>query len=726
MKKILITLLLFLSLVLTSCSSVDLYIGENGNWWNGDEDLGIVAQGPQGETGATGPQGSQGETGETGATGPQGPQGETGATGPQGPQGETGATGPQGPQGEVGDTPVIGENGNWWVGGKDTGVKAEIENMDRVGTDGLLFRTTIRGGVAGYEVYSYVGTATDIIIPNYIFDQPVVSIAQGALPTSITSVSISSNTEWLPCFEGYSLTSFDFNSAPIDTTTVEMFSDCDNLKKIENYQNLRVISDYTFYGTQVVDFDFSNITHIGSYAFYETVSDSLLLNQSFKLFLYIPANVVQIGSNAFDSDLAVYYAGSSCTYSSELLYKNVKHTDDGYYYIDNDSGVSIVNYDGKISRIAIPRSIDGKSVTAIADYAFYTNPYVERVEIPSSVKTVGTATFFACKNLYGIFVPNSVESFGYWDDDWHYLQEYGFENVTVFFEATSFDYPGGITSPEQLEIIKYMIGIKPADVIDDEVCVYVKKTLSYEVVTIKNVAGVVTIPSSINNLPVSRINTYAMVGNTLTRVVSISDGIDKISTMAFYDNDYLQIVNIPDSVDAVNYRAFYSLSSCHIYIEASKIPADWDSSWYSSINGYTLNSQAKYDSTGSYLYEEVNGNVYLTKYLKAISTQNPIFVPEKVDGMTVYGIKSYCYQSSVTNSSTNKYIFVIPATITDVQEYAIYLYRYGYCDIYIDSDSVPATWDSYWYYTSYGYTSYATKYYKGQWEVVDGVPVAKK
>ena len=51
MKKIVILLVLLVSLVLTSCSSVDLYIGENGNWWNGGEDLGITAQGPQGEQG---------------------------------------------------------------------------------------------------------------------------------------------------------------------------------------------------------------------------------------------------------------------------------------------------------------------------------------------------------------------------------------------------------------------------------------------------------------------------------------------------------------------------------------------------------------------------------------------------------------------------------------------------------------------------------------------------
>ena len=113
------------------------FIGENGNWFIGDEDTGVKAQGDKGD---------QGDQGETGATGPQGPQGETGAagkdavtpqfkigddnywyvsvdngatwqkldakaTGDKGDQGETGATGPQGPQGDQGETGAAGVDG---------------------------------------------------------------------------------------------------------------------------------------------------------------------------------------------------------------------------------------------------------------------------------------------------------------------------------------------------------------------------------------------------------------------------------------------------------------------------------------------------------------------------------------------------------------------------------------------------------------------------------------
>ena len=48
--------------------------------------------------------------------------GTVGEAGPQGPKGD------QGIQGENGLTPSIGENGNWWIGDKDTGIFAGNSN----------------------------------------------------------------------------------------------------------------------------------------------------------------------------------------------------------------------------------------------------------------------------------------------------------------------------------------------------------------------------------------------------------------------------------------------------------------------------------------------------------------------------------------------------------------------------------------------------------------------
>ena len=77
------------------------FIGENGNWWIGDTDTGVKATGEKGE---------KGDTGE---------------------KGETGASGNDGASGKDGNTPFIGENGNWWIGGTDTGVKAAGEKGEK-------------------------------------------------------------------------------------------------------------------------------------------------------------------------------------------------------------------------------------------------------------------------------------------------------------------------------------------------------------------------------------------------------------------------------------------------------------------------------------------------------------------------------------------------------------------------------------------------------------------
>lgn len=78
---------------LTGPSGASPYIGENGNWFVGELDTGVQAQGAQGPKGEQGPQGAQGPKGEQGPQGAQGPKGE------QGPQGDTGATGAKGDTG---------------------------------------------------------------------------------------------------------------------------------------------------------------------------------------------------------------------------------------------------------------------------------------------------------------------------------------------------------------------------------------------------------------------------------------------------------------------------------------------------------------------------------------------------------------------------------------------------------------------------------------------------
>lgn len=83
--------------------------------------VGVNTRGPQGETGARGP---QGERGLTGQTGPQGQRGLTGPMGPKGATGEAGAKGPQGNTGPAGTPGKDGTDGRDGVDGQDGGLPA--------------------------------------------------------------------------------------------------------------------------------------------------------------------------------------------------------------------------------------------------------------------------------------------------------------------------------------------------------------------------------------------------------------------------------------------------------------------------------------------------------------------------------------------------------------------------------------------------------------------------
>ena len=160
------------------------YIGTNGNWWIGDTDTGVDANGIKGDTGNgiasittkkengvttvtitfTDPEKepvvftiSDGETGATGADGVGVAKVEKTATngnvdtytitltngktytftvtnGKDGANGKGGENGKDGADGKDGLTPFIGENGNWWIGENDTGVKAAADDSVPVGS----------------------------------------------------------------------------------------------------------------------------------------------------------------------------------------------------------------------------------------------------------------------------------------------------------------------------------------------------------------------------------------------------------------------------------------------------------------------------------------------------------------------------------------------------------------------------------------------------------------
>ena len=113
----------------------DVTIGDNGNWYINGVDTSKPSRGEQGPQGPAGPEGPQGPAGEDGAQGPEGPAGADGfsptvATTPieggtrvtiTDADGEHTFDIMNGRDGGEAATPTIGENGNWYINGEDTG-----------------------------------------------------------------------------------------------------------------------------------------------------------------------------------------------------------------------------------------------------------------------------------------------------------------------------------------------------------------------------------------------------------------------------------------------------------------------------------------------------------------------------------------------------------------------------------------------------------------------------
>ena len=202
---------------------------DDGQTW---VSLGVKATGEKGDTGESGQQGEKGDKGDTGEAGQQGEKGDkgdkgdpgqdgkdgtNGANGASGADGKDGAPGKDGIDGKDGTsgadgkdgvgiakaeinangelvltytdgttanlgkvvgadgkdglTPFIGENGNWWIGEKDTGVKAEVEAVVPVGSGNISASASAAspalitvGSVAGLALLGNLGSILYIIL----------------------------------------------------------------------------------------------------------------------------------------------------------------------------------------------------------------------------------------------------------------------------------------------------------------------------------------------------------------------------------------------------------------------------------------------------------------------------------------------------------------------------------------------------------------------------------
>ena len=399
MKKIVISLVLLLSLVLTSCSSVDLYIGENGNWWNGDEDLGIVAQGPQGERGPQGEQGIQGEQGKDGIA----PSIEINTDGYWVINGvvteykaveQNGSNGTNGTNGENSSI-EINADGYWVINGILTEYKAFGEDGLN-GTDGTNGKNGTNGKSA-YEIYiSYH--------PEYTKTEEewIEDLVNGTLKSeeivqntgTFKFAAYNSSSYYLESYTGddrFVSIPATYNGFPVVCIGKEAFKNNTTVEEIVMSNNIKYIEDDAFYFCP-------NLKEISlSNNIIEIAWDAFL---SCNLLEYTEENNIKyLGNDENKYLVAVSATQNLTTYS---INENTRLIADRAFAGFNDSG---------LRNIIIPNN-----VVSIGKEAFENCSKLTTLICGSNLKQIGEEAFYGCfksgTNTCKVLLSKSIESIG--------------------------------------------------------------------------------------------------------------------------------------------------------------------------------------------------------------------------------------------------------------------------------------------------------------------------
>ena len=657
------------------------YIGENGNWWIGEEDTGVVANGEKANNVPLTAY-SSGLTYETRTI--------------------------NGISGYV----VTGWNG-----------------LD----DEFLLSTY------GQEIADSFSDLTDktLVIPNYIGTVPVIGVMSNS-KLNFGKIVLSKNTIYLDVdtfCNCSNLKEIDFNDCKIKSIPEDCFNGT-ALTSIDIPESVTHIFERAFYGVPVLSkIDLKNVKYIGDEAF----------KKSFIDYIYLTDNLDFVGNNVFDSTFVYVEAGTkptnwgSISNSALAIKYNVKKNDEYLYSIDNNE-VTIYQYLGNETKLVVPSKIDNVPITVIGsgfnsyvfDDSIFTGidehtvynllknkeGYITELIVGNNVKRIDQYALMN-GNMF-IYIEDSVEEIYFSNDNiiGCYIDaddDYSPFGLVVIEDTakTKFNYQGTIKSYSELlaDVDDDYEWIFKADIEyddiyrDDNDFYYYKTNGAYEVLSCKNkYYDDITILDSINGIPVKTIGKWAFAYVNFNKLI-IGNNINKIKTRAFIECD--GAVFIPNTVSIINANAF-EYAPTTIYVEASQKPDDWDSNWNPN-NRPVVYSTSRQDfenifKTDSYIGVIKSDNtIELLQYLGNYNNTT-IKIPREINGKIVTSIAAGCFKTTSNNNNLKIYI---PNTITKIETKAIDLYQsYYYAYIYLEANSIPSTYETNWYYNSYSNTNY--------------------
>lgn len=429
--------------------------------------------------------------------------------------------------------------------------------------------------------------ASDLIIPNMMFDLPVISIADHAFANDIIleTISLGIHVENIgtAAFKQSTLREITFgSSSSLLSIGDEAFAQVPNLKTMEIPSTTETIGTYAFFNNGLEEIYIPNsVSIIEGYAFYTYNNTSIYAEAIAK-----PSTWHQYWTESSNMVVwEVYFYGVFEDFNVAL------NPTAGYILGQTTTSAAL--------RLKIPDTIAGVSVTTIPRRAFEDNTQLIEIFIPIGVTTV-----------YGDVFK-------------------GAENLTILVEAVS--KPAGWSTWWNSDDLPVVWGAIWIDILETEDLWYFINAIDEIVIYSQNPTSTNTdiiIPDTIDSIAVTTIYEYA-----------------------FKDNTLIERIYIPGSVTTIGYRAFMAATNLMIFTELEVAPtyeSYWNPS--NRPVRYGLNIHETTSTNGLY-YEIINETEVMILSRSFDNKDAAIIIPKTIETLPVTMVKSEAFRRDMTIES---------------------------------------------------------------------------
>ena len=394
------------------------------------------------------------------------------------------------------------------------------------------FTYTLIDEYSKVQILSYIGSDTDVVIPDRIDNKKVTSIADSAFrEKSITSVVFGQYVESIgnyAFFSCRSLSKLDFSKSSVKTIGDYAFTVCKSLESIEFPDSLESIgygafSAYTdgYYGSYVasslksVKFG-GGLKSIESYAFYENRA----------------LNTVKFTGDALTS---IGYRSFYNTDITELDLSGANASIGTYAFYSCNS----------------LRTVKLSGVNTIESGAFYGCDELVNLEMSDTLTTIEGSAFCSCTSLKTVIFSDSVTTIA----DGSFTDCTGLESVTIGKGCTSVT---ASAFTRNVNLVKFDVSEDNENYASVDGVLYNKEKTAV-ICYPKSLSGECVIPDTVTSIEKAAFENC----NKLTKI-TIGSGVETVNPYAFNQCNLLATVVFKDSDTAnkkICERAFYYCGS---------------------------------------------------------------------------------------------------------------------------------------------------------------------